>query len=199
MKRKYLEDLGLEKEAIDSIMAEHGKAVTAVKADLTEAQTKITNLEESISKRDTDIEKLKKEGGTSEELKKQLETLQVQYDTDKANYEADLIQTKKNSAIELALTNAKARNIKATKALLDTEALELGDDGVKGLDDQLKKLQEENPFLFDSEEPKETKPEPTPQIVVGGNPSTDTGSTPKSWRELMNENVAKAKQAAAKT
>lgn len=31
MNRKFLEELGLEKDAIDSIMAEHGKAIQAVK------------------------------------------------------------------------------------------------------------------------------------------------------------------------
>lgn len=33
MKRKFLEDLGLEKEAIDKIMAENGNDVNAAKAD----------------------------------------------------------------------------------------------------------------------------------------------------------------------
>ena len=33
MKRKFLEDLGLQKEAIDSIMAENGKDLEAVKAE----------------------------------------------------------------------------------------------------------------------------------------------------------------------
>ena len=31
MNREFLESLGLEKEAIDKVMAEHGKAVQAVK------------------------------------------------------------------------------------------------------------------------------------------------------------------------
>ena len=33
MKRKFLEDLGLEKDAIDKIMAENGSDVNAAKAD----------------------------------------------------------------------------------------------------------------------------------------------------------------------
>ena len=35
MKRKFLEDLGLEKEAIDKIMAENGNDVNAAKAEFT--------------------------------------------------------------------------------------------------------------------------------------------------------------------
>jgi len=31
MNRKFLEELGLEKETIDQVMAEHGKAIQAVK------------------------------------------------------------------------------------------------------------------------------------------------------------------------
>lgn len=172
MKRKFLEDLGLEKELIDSIINEHGKGVNEVKAKLTEAQTEVTTLQESITKRDADIEKLKKEGGANNELKTQLEELQSKYETDKAEYEAQLVQTKKNSAIELALTNAKALNLKATKALLSVDELELDGDGVKGLDEQLKTVKEANPFLFANEEIEE---DVTPQIVVGGNPPADTG------------------------
>ncbi|NLY77321.1 MAG: hypothetical protein GX080_04430 [Tissierellia bacterium] len=42
-------------------------------------------------------------------------------------------------ALEKALTVAKARNIKAVKALLDLENLKLADDKILGLDEQLKK------------------------------------------------------------
>jgi hypothetical protein len=34
MKRKFLEDLGLEKDVIDQIMSEHGAGITAAKADV---------------------------------------------------------------------------------------------------------------------------------------------------------------------
>ena len=47
-----------------------------------------------------------------------------------------------------ALKDAKARNVKAVRALLDEDALR-GDDGsVNGLDQQLSKIREENGFLF---------------------------------------------------
>ena len=48
MKRKFLEDLGLEKEAIDKIMAENGNDVNAAKAEYDsmkqERDTTITTL-----------------------------------------------------------------------------------------------------------------------------------------------------------
>lgn len=198
MKRKYLEDLGLEKELVDSIIAEHGKGVNEVKAKLTETQAEVTTLKESITNRDADIEKLKKEGGVNDELKTQLEELQGKYEADKVEYETQLVQTKKNAAIELALTNAKALNLKATKALLNADELELGDDGVKGLDEQLSAIKEANPFLFETEPTESTPPPKTPPIVTGGNPNGNTDGVAKSWKEKMNENIAKAKEVASK-
>ena len=63
-----------------------------------------------------------------------------------------------DTAIAAALTDAKAKNVKAVKALLDLEKAELADDGtVKGLADQIKKLQgaEDSKFLFDTEKKKQ--------------------------------------------
>jgi len=199
MKRDFLTNLGIEKETIDSIMAEHGKALTATKAKLTESetqlaevQTKVTGLEESLTKRDADIETLKKSDETNEVLKTQLAEMQTKYDADKAEAEKKLIQAKTDSAIELALTNAKAKNIKTVLPLLDAEKLALDGNMLKGMDKQLETIKTDNPFLFESVEADPTPPA-TPQITVGGNPQ---GTPPgeKSWRDRMKENVAKAKK-----
>ena len=48
MKRKFLEDLGLEEEAINKIMAENGK-------DLNELKAKVDDLTEQINVKDTTI------------------------------------------------------------------------------------------------------------------------------------------------
>lgn len=56
--------------------------------------------------------------------------------------------------MELALTNAKAKNTKAVKALLDLSKIDLDGDTVKGLDDQIKQLAEaeDSKFLFGTSE-----------------------------------------------
>jgi len=51
MDRKFLEELGLEKEAIDSIMKEHGKSIQAVKPaeDYEELKKEKTTLEKEVT------------------------------------------------------------------------------------------------------------------------------------------------------
>ncbi len=161
MKRKFLEDLELDKDVIDKIMAENGRDIEAAKGDLTEITTERDNLKKDIAARDEQIETLKKSAGSNEDLKKQIESLQAE---NKA--------TKLNGAIEKALTNAKALNITAAKALLkDLDKAELSDDGtVKGLDEQIKALQkdESTKFLF-------AAPEESKKATIKGMTPTDGG------------------------
>ena len=161
MKRKFLEDLELDKDVIDKIMAENGRDIEAAKGDLTEITTERDNLKKDIAARDEQIETLKKSAGSNEDLKKQIESLQAE---NKA--------AKINGAIEKALTAAKALNVTAAKALLkDLDKAELSSDGtVKGLDEQIKALQkdESTKFLF-------AAPEESKKTQIKGMTPTDGG------------------------
>lgn len=143
MKRKDLEALGLEKEAIDSIMnlhqtdvEENKKALDAKDAAITEKDTKITELTDNIKKFDgVDVEKLKNDV-TAWETK----------------YNADTANLKKSNAISLAIAKSKPKNEKALMALLDTDIIKLNDDGsVTGLQEQLDTVKKDNGFLFEEE------------------------------------------------
>ncbi|MBM5707371.1 phage scaffolding protein [Listeria ivanovii] len=169
MKREFLEGLGLEKEAIDSIMSEHGKSTNELRSKVTELETEKGSLAEQLTQRDSDIDSLRKDSGTSAELKTQLEKWQEDYKNLETKSQADLAETRLNSAIDLAFTKEGAKNIKATRALLNFEKLELGDDGtVKGLDDQLAALKESDGYLF----PEQEESNDRPRIVNEGNPQT---------------------------
>ena len=161
MKRKFLEDLELEKDVIDKIMAENGKDIEAAKGDFAGLTAERDNLKKDIAARDEQIETLKVAAGSNEELKKQIESLQAE---NKA--------TKLNGAVEKALTSAKALNITAVKALLkDLDKAELSEDGtVKGLDEQIKALQadESTKFLF-------AAPETSKKTQIRGMTPTDGG------------------------
>lgn len=150
MTRKFLENLGLEKDVIDEIMSQNGKDIENAKGDITSVTSERDSLKKDVEERDKQIETLKKSAGDNEDLKKQIEALQAE---NKA--------TKLNSAIEKALTAANARNVTAVKALLkDLDKAELSDDGsVKGLDEQIKALQKDEgtKFLFNVQE-KSKKP-----------------------------------------
>ena len=103
MKRKFLEDLGLTKEQVDSIMAENGKDINEAKGDVESIKAELKTAKDTIQERDTQLEGLKKSAGDNEELKKQIETLQNENKTTKEKYEADLKELQITNAIKLAI------------------------------------------------------------------------------------------------
>lgn len=78
MNREFLEGLGLEKEAIDSIMKEHGKAIQSVKPDDYEdlKNTKAT-LEQQLTDLQNTLKTKDDELGGLEDLKKEVETYKL--------------------------------------------------------------------------------------------------------------------------
>ena len=75
MKRKFLEDLGLEKEAIDKIMAENGNDVNAAKADYDSLKQQLDAANMQIQERDTQLENLKNSTGDMEALQQLIVSL----------------------------------------------------------------------------------------------------------------------------
>lgn len=149
MKREFLEGLGLEKEVIDKIMAEHGKSVETHKTKAADLESSLEDLKNQLAQRDKDLKDLKKKAEGSEELQQQLETLQTQYNTDKAAFEAKLKDTQLSSALKLTLSGA-VHDADLVSTLLDKTKIELDENGnVKvGLKEQLEALRESKAFLF---------------------------------------------------
>ncbi|MBO5704536.1 MAG: phage scaffolding protein [Alphaproteobacteria bacterium] len=166
MKRDFLKELGLEDEIIDKVMAEHGKGVENAKGGKKELEDKIELLEKQIKEKDSKIDELAKGSDDAESLKKQILELQ---ETNKKQT-ADWEQFKIDSAVELVLANAKAKNAKAVKSLLDLTNAEFDGDGkIKGLDDQIKKLQESDGYLFNTDSMK------LKGMTPGGSAGNDDG------------------------
>lgn len=165
MKRKFLEDLGLEKEVVDKILDENMKDIGTAKGEadtykqqLETAQKEVQSLTGQVKERDKQLETLKNSTGDIEEMKKQIETLQGENKTAKQAHEAEMKQLKVDFAVEKALTGAKAKNITAVKALLkDLDKAVLDENGeVKGLKERIDTLvkDEGTSFLFETQ----TKP-----------------------------------------
>ncbi len=152
MKREFLKSLELSDEVIDKIMAEHGNSINSLKAKQTELEDQIKDYKTQVSDRDKQLEELKKSAGDSESLKAQIDKLQEENKKATEDYEAKIKTMGIESAVTLALTNAKAKNAKAVKALLDLTDAKLNEDGtIKGLDKQIEKLKESDSYLFDGE------------------------------------------------
>lgn len=152
MKREELKELGLTDEQIGSIMALHGVTVNELNSRVSTAEQQATQYQEQLEKNQNELNDFKANAKGNEDLTKQLEDLQSRFDEIKTSSEQQIADLKKSSAIDLALTQAGAKNIKAAKALLDSESLELTDEGLKGLDDQLAALKESDGYLFGQSE-----------------------------------------------
>lgn len=162
MTRKQLEDLGLTKEQADSVMKINGDDIENAKGtaatEIKNLQTEVDGLKTQVGDRDKQLETLKASAGDNADLKKQIEDLQTENATAEANHESELNQLKIDFAVEKALTGAKAKNIKAVKALLELNDAKLDKDGnVKGLAEQIEKLTsgDDTKFLFEAQ--KQTK------------------------------------------
>lgn len=82
-------------------------------------------------------------------------------------YNTDIAAVKLDSAVNLALVGAKAKNPKLARAALDMSVIKLDGDNLLGFNEQIDKLKESDAYLFDVEE------EPT----KGGAHIISTGGT----------------------
>lgn len=156
MKKEDFLKLGFTEEQAEKAAAASAEELKGFipKARFDEVNDSKKQLEIDIKTRDEQLEALKKID--AEGMKAEIEKLQGENKAAKEKYEADLKNIQIDNAVEKALMGAKAKNIKAVKALLDLDKAELDGETVKGLDDQLKKLQEgeDSKFLFDVADPK---------------------------------------------
>lgn len=112
-------------------------------------------LADAVKERDGQLEALNASTGDIGALKEQIATLQKDNATAEKAHEAEIKRLRIETAVDLALSAARAKNVKAVKALLDLEKAELAEDGtVKGLAEQIKKLTEapDSGFLFEASE-----------------------------------------------
>lgn len=157
VKREQLREIGIEEEVIDKVMAFYGQSTNALKeraenaeSDKGALESETKDLQGQIKDRDNQLDGLKAMSGNSKELNDEIERLKEENKTAEKEAEDRLNSYKVESAIKLALTKAKVKNEVAGMALVNKEAIELDKDGnVKGLDEQMKTLVEENPYLFD--------------------------------------------------
>lgn len=124
------------------------------KARLDDAYKERDALKKALGERDTQLEELKKSSGDNVALQQQIAELQKQNAEQQKAHETEMKSLKISNAVDLALTNARAKNNTAVRALLADfiAKAEIAEDGtVKGLDAEVKKLAEgkETSFLFD--------------------------------------------------
>ena len=155
MNKEKLIEKGLSEELAEWVMNElNGNFIP--KTRFNEINTELKQTKDLVKERDGQLETLKKSNVDSEELKKQIEQLQKDNKAKDEAHANEIKQLKIDTAIDKALADAKAKNTKAVKALLELGDVEIGEDGtIKGLDAKIKALTEadDTKFLFDATKP----------------------------------------------
>ena len=155
MKKEELVKLGLTEEDADKVAKASEEELKGFvpKSRFDEVNEAKKHAEESVKERDKQIEGLKSSAGDAEKLKQQIEQLQQDNKAKDSNHALEIKKLKIDNAVDSALNAAKAKNLKAVRALLDLDKAELDENGsVKGLAEQIKKLSEaeDSKFMFES-------------------------------------------------
>lgn len=150
MKRKFLEDLGLTKEQIDSVMAENGRDIEAEKEKAQNSSNEIKNLKNQLEEANTTITDLKKNNADNEALQAKVTEYENTIATQKAEFEEKMKNITLDTAIEKALAKANAKHSDLLSVKIDKSKLVIEEGNVKGLEEQIKALQETYKDLFGS-------------------------------------------------
>lgn len=186
MKKEDLIALGLTDEQADKVVEGYGKMIP--KSRLDDKIAEVNDYKEQLAERDTQLAELQSKAQGNEELQAQIKTLQEQNEQTKADYQQKLDKKDFDFALIEALRDAKARNPKAVKGLLNIEGIKFEGDQLIGLSEQLDALKQSDDYLFTQEGVKgKTPPQGggAPQVTKEQfNAMTYTEKT-----KLYNENV----------
>lgn len=168
MTREELKTLGLTDEQIEKVAEDYGKNYVT-KNQFNTKNEELKQAKESLTTMQSDIETLKKANADNAELSKQIDKLNAAQLKREAEYTAQIQKMELDGIVERTLLSSKVKNAKAVRALLDLEDAKVKDGAIKGLDDQLTKLKESDPYLFESES--------KPSGVTPGEPHGGQGYT----------------------
>ncbi|HJE97929.1 MAG TPA: phage scaffolding protein [Ligilactobacillus acidipiscis] len=171
--REELKSLGLEGDAIETVMTELGKEKTAaqdLQHKLDDANSDKEALSTQVKERDEKIASLGETAGASEKLKEQVSQLQNSIKEKDDAHASELAKNKLDSAVKLALVEANVHDPNDVISQIDLETVKLEDGKVKGLDEQIKSVKENKPYLFKEEQPSKPgiKPFKTGNASGGG-------------------------------
>ena len=155
MIQEILKNNGLNEDQITNILnsMKESKVYTTKHENIDERYNKLktqkTELEAQIKERDTQLADLSKNNKDNENLLNQIKDLQALNKQTTTDYENKINQMQFDYALEGALTNAKSKNNKALKALLDMNSIKYQEGKLEGLQEQIEALQKDASYLFD--------------------------------------------------
>lgn len=136
-----------EKLGDKKIMVDDGNFIPKSRFDQVNQAKK--ELEVQLKDRDTQLADLSKNNKDNENLLNQIKDLQALNKQTTTDYENKINQMQFDYALDGALTNAKSKNNKALKALLDMNSIKYQEGKLEGLQEQIEALQKDASYLFD--------------------------------------------------
>ena len=186
MNKEQLIALGLTEEQTEKVLSVNTEQLKGFipKSRFDEVNNAKKQLEKDIEERDNQLETLKNSTSDIETLKTTIANLQNDNKVAKEQYDTEIAKIKLDNAVETALLNANAVNVKAAKALLDMEKVKLDGETLVGVNDQLEILKkaEDSKMLFKTET-KQTLSGATPGAGNVGNPGGE--GKPKTLAESI--------------
>ncbi|TKI66629.1 chemotaxis protein [Lysinibacillus mangiferihumi] len=162
MKKEDLIAMGLSEEQAEAVVGKYGTMIPKERFD--EVNKAKKTLEEQVKTHETQLKDLQDKAKGNDDLQKTITDLQLANETAKTEYEQQLKNERMNAALKLSL-HSKVHDVDLVAGLIDKTTIELSEDGkvTKGLEEQLKTLQESKSFLF--------VPEKQPPTFKGWNPA----------------------------
>jgi hypothetical protein len=136
-----------EKLGDKKIMVDDGNFIPKSRFDQVNQAKK--ELEVQLKDRDTQLADLSKNNKDNEALLNQIKDLQALNKQTTTDYESKINQMQFDYALDGALTNAKSKNNKALKALLDMNSIKYQEGKLEGFQEQIEALQKDASYLFD--------------------------------------------------
>ena len=110
--REFLKGLDLDKETIDTIMAEHGKLIT-------EAKEKTQDLENKVKDYESKIEELSSKAETNAKIQEELDTLKKQIAEEKKQKEQEDLEATLNKNVLEAIGDKEFVNERTKNAIIN--------------------------------------------------------------------------------
>lgn len=162
MKRKFLEDMGLSKEQVDSIMDENGKDIEAMKSERDNYKSQLTTAQETLKSF---------EGVNVQELQGKITKLTADMAAKDAEHQKQIADRDFNDLLKTTAEGYKPRDLKAVMPFLDVEKLKASKNQEADIKTALEEVKKDNAYLFqDTQIPKVVSYTPGP----GGKGTEDT-------------------------
>ena len=183
---EILKNCGVEEEKANEIVKAMNEAkiyttnLENVDVRYNKLQEQKKQLEEASKTYQKQLEELTKNNADVEALNKLVEQLQLSNKELEENHSKEMHNLQFNFALEGALTNAKSKNNKALKALLNMDNIKYQEGKLEGLQEQIEALQKDASYLFNLE----TTPQSTGGLGNFGRGSNNLTITKEQFRSM---------------